>query len=83
MKIDMEPLVAQIVARVIEEIPRFEPPKLVSVSQAAESLGMPDKRIRKLIHDGEVPAIRDGRCYRIAPKDLQVWIDRNKTSGGG
>ena len=45
-------------------------PRLLSVHQAAQSLGLSDKTIRRWIEREELPVHRLGRALRIAENDL-------------
>lgn len=53
---------------------------LVEVWYAARKLGYGQAHVRQLIKEGKLPAVRFGRRWRIDPKDLRAYIDRNRTS---
>lgn len=42
-----------------------------SVAEAARLLRVSQKTLRRLIHSGEVPAVKVGRNYRISNKILE------------
>ena len=45
----------------------------VSLTVAAEYLGLHEQTVRARIEDGRLRAFRDGRAYRITPKDLDDY----------
>jgi excisionase family DNA binding protein len=50
--------------------------KPLSVSQAAEKLGVSRWRINQLINDGRLPAQRIGRAYVVNEADLELVRER-------
>ena len=50
--------------------------KLLSAKEAAEKLGVSDRRIRFLITDGKLPATRVGNSYVIQESDLKIVAER-------
>ncbi|RZT87571.1 excisionase family DNA binding protein [Pseudonocardia sediminis] len=46
-----------------------------SVREAAEEIGVPQKRVRAWIHSGELPARWCGNKYRMTDVALQHFID--------
>lgn len=52
---------------------------LVEVWYAARKLGYGQAHVRWLIKTGKLRAVRFGRRWRIDPKDLRAYIDRNRT----
>lgn len=52
--------------------------RLVSMTRAAEYLGLSYWTIRGLLNRGEVPYIRSGRRILIDRNDLDGWIEVNK-----
>jgi excisionase family DNA binding protein len=49
---------------------------LLSVSQAAEKLGISRWRINQLINSGRLPAQKVGRAYVVKESDLKLIEDR-------
>jgi excisionase family DNA binding protein len=49
---------------------------LLSVSQAADKLGISRWRINQLIKEGRLPAQKVGRAYVIKESDLKLVEDR-------
>lgn len=51
---------------------------LLSIREVAEQLGVSEKKIRRLIASGELPALRLGRrqrsAVRVDPAELAHWL---------
>ena len=56
---------------------------LLTYSQAARVLGVTERTVWTLVHDGALPVVRFGRSVRIDPADLREFIDRGKRGGIG
>lgn len=52
--------------------------KLYTVDEIAEKLKLSKYTIYQRIKDGDLTAIRLGRCYRISEDDLQKYLDSCK-----
>ncbi|MBI3425021.1 MAG: helix-turn-helix domain-containing protein [Acidobacteria bacterium] len=50
--------------------------ELISTNEAAQSLGVTERRVRAMISDGKLPAQRIGRDYVINRSDLALVSDR-------
>lgn len=50
----------------------MKPP--LSVKEAAAFLGTTKQQIRKLIHSGELPAVRLGREFRIPVESIENYL---------
>jgi len=48
--------------------------KLLSVSKVAEYLQVHEQTVRRWIHDGELPAVKVGRQFRIDPEDVERFM---------
>jgi excisionase family DNA binding protein len=46
-------------------VQRLAPPKLVTVADAAETLGVSEVTVRRRIKDGRLPSKRVGRAIRV------------------
>jgi len=53
--------------------------RLLTAKQAATYIGRSEQAIRHMIFQRDIPVVRDGRCVRIDKKDLDTWIENNKT----
>ena len=59
---------------------RAAAPTLLSVEQAAESLGISRPLVARMIASGELPSLRIGRRRLIDAADLARWVDDRKRS---
>ena len=50
----------------------------MSVKEIADLLQVCEPTIRNWIHAGELPAVDVGREWRIAPKDLEAFLEARK-----
>lgn len=55
------------------------PKRLYSVEEAGIYLGRTAWAVREMIYAGKLPCIKDGRRVLLDVRDLDTWIDRNKT----
>ena len=53
--------------------------RLMTAKQAAEYIGRSEQAVRHLIFQRDIPVVRNGRCVRIDRKDLDTWIENNKS----
>lgn len=53
--------------------------RLYSVPEAAFYLGRTVDALREIIWAGKIPFIRDGRRIFLDVRDLDTWIEQNKT----
>jgi excisionase family DNA binding protein len=53
----------------------------VSASAAAAALGVSQRTIRRAIARGDLPAVKHGGVYRIAPGDLEGYRPRGRVAG--
>lgn len=53
----------------------------LTLTQAAEAIGVSDERMRQLCNKGEIPFIRMDRLYRIKPADINAYLERNYHKG--
>lgn len=71
-------LATAIAAKLYERLEKnFQVMPTLTLSQAAEAVGVSDEKMRKLCNDGEIPFIRMDRLYRIKPADVNAYLDRN------
>ena len=61
----------------IVELPR--PAHLVDSREAARQLGISQRSLWTLTHEGQLPRVRVGRLVRYDQNDLVAFIDRNRT----
>ena len=53
-------------------------PRLLTVREAAEALGISKSKTYELIHQGLLPAYRPGGGLRIAVEDLEAYLVKCK-----
>lgn len=51
-------------------------PKLATVAEIAEILRVSKMTVYRMIHDGELPAIRVGRSYRVPQAVVDQLLDQ-------
>lgn len=51
------------------------PESLLSTIDVALILNVPVRKVQDLIHSGDLHAARIGKQFRIAPKELQRFLD--------
>jgi len=54
--------------------------RLYSIEDAAEYLGRSVWGVREMLYAGKIPFIRDGRRILLDIRDMDEWIERNKTT---
>ena len=50
-------------------------PKLLTMDELAERLGVPPRHIRRLVAERRVPFLRVGRFIRFDPAKIATWLD--------
>lgn len=58
----------------VEELRR----SLLTVPEVAAIIGVSEKRVRSLIKQGDLPAFKLGREYRIKNGELDSWIEAHR-----
>ncbi len=58
-------------------------PQLISVTDAADRLGLSRSKCYELLATGELPSVRIGRSRRIDIRDLRRFIDAHRTDSTG
>jgi excisionase family DNA binding protein len=54
---------------------------LWSLREAAEALGISQRKLWGMTDSREIPHVRLGRCLRYPVHELEQWIDENKKGG--
>lgn len=55
--------------------------KLLTMSEAAEIIGVRDQKLYIMARDGMFPVVRVGRLLKVDPDRLQEWIDNGGQGG--
>ncbi len=63
------------------------PPRLLTIVEVADALGVDVRHVRRLVHERRIPFIKWGHLLRFDPVDLTEWIDAyrqqpRRSSGG-
>ena len=53
--------------------------RLYNVEEAAEYLGRSVTAIRELYYSGKLPVIKVGRRTQLDIRDMDIWIEQNRT----
>jgi excisionase family DNA binding protein len=53
-------------------------PRLLSIDQLADHLGVTPRHVRRLIAERRVPFLRVGRFVRFDPGDIAKWLDATR-----
>lgn len=80
MKTDPETLelATTIAAKLMEKLEsNFQVMPTLTLSQAAEALGVSDEKMRQLCNEGKIPYIRMDRLYRLKPTDINAYLEQN------
>jgi excisionase family DNA binding protein len=56
-------------------------PVMLTISEVAEYLKLHELTVRRLAREGELPAFKVGRQWRIQREKLQEWIDARSGQG--
>ena len=54
---------------------------LLTIQEAAEALGISERKLWGMTDSREIPHVRLGRCLRYPVHELEQWIDENKKGG--
>lgn len=67
------------VAAVLEErlMRNFQVIPTLTLTQAAEAVGVSDETMRKLCQSGQIPHIKLDRLYRIKPADINNYLEQH------
>ncbi len=61
---------------VFPSLPSGESEPLIDANKAAHILHVHPVTARQMASDGEIPALKIGRCWRFRESALQSWITR-------
>jgi excisionase family DNA binding protein len=53
--------------------------RLYSIPEAGQYLGRTVWSVREMVYAGKIPYIRDGRRMLLDIKDMDSWIEENRT----
>ncbi len=58
-----------------------ELPRLLSIEQLAEHLGVTERHVRRLVAERRVPFLKWRRFIRFDPEEIAVWLDAARQPG--
>ena len=53
-------------------------PRLLTMDQLAERLGVTHRHVRRLVAERRVPFLRVGRFIRFDPAKIATWLDSSR-----
>jgi excisionase family DNA binding protein len=56
--------------------------RFLTVSEVADLLRVSSMTIYRLIKDGEMPAVRVGKSYRLREEDIDAYLTKRYTEAG-
>ena len=59
-----------------------ELPKLLSMDELAERLGVTQRHVRRLVAEKRVPFLKVGRFIRFDPAEIVEWLDDTRRPAG-
>ena len=60
-------------------MPVIEPlPRLLTIDQLAERLGVTPRHVRRLVFERRVPFLKVGRFVRFSPNDIAKWLQSTR-----
>jgi excisionase family DNA binding protein len=63
--------------------PAAHTPRLLSVEQAADYIGRTKASVQHMVASGMLPSVRADRRVFLDRRDLDAWIEQNKTAVPG
>lgn len=57
-------------------------PKFLTVAEVAAMMRVSKMTVYRLVHNGELPAVRVGRSFRVQEKDVDEYLRRSFYSAG-
>jgi excisionase family DNA binding protein len=51
-------------------------PPIMTIAQTAKHVGLPELVVRRLAHEGSIPALKFGRQWRIKRDLLARWMEQ-------
>ncbi|MEI2711971.1 MAG: helix-turn-helix domain-containing protein [Nocardioides sp.] len=56
--------------------------KFLTVAEVAAMMRVSKMTVYRLVHGGELPAVRVGRSFRVDEKDVQAYLEKSFYSAG-
>lgn len=58
-------------------------PSIMTIGEVAEYLGLHELTVRRLARDGQIPALKLGRQWRVKKDLLEKWIEQRSMDNIG
>lgn len=58
-------------------------PSIMTISEVAEYLGLHELTVRRLAREGQLPALKLGRQWRVKKDLLEKWIEQRSLNNVG
>ena len=55
-------------------------PKLLTMDELAERLGVTHRHVRRLVAERRVPFLKVGRFIRFDPAKIAAWLERSRVN---
>lgn len=53
-------------------------PRLLSIAEVADVLGVDVRHVRRLVHERRIPFIKWGHLLRFDPVEIAAWLDHHR-----
>ncbi|GAA5144852.1 helix-turn-helix domain-containing protein [Nocardioides marinquilinus] len=57
-------------------------PKFLTIAEVAAMMRVSKMTVYRLVHNGDLPAVRVGRSFRVAEKDVDEYLRRSFFDAG-
>ncbi|WP_237690158.1 helix-turn-helix domain-containing protein [Nocardioides panacisoli] len=57
-------------------------PKFLTIAEVATMMRVSKMTVYRLVHNGELPAIRVGRSFRVTEEDVNAYLEKSFYSAG-
>jgi excisionase family DNA binding protein len=57
-------------------------PKFLTIAEVAAMMRVSKMTVYRLVHNGELPAVRVGRSFRVAEKDVDEYLRKSFFDAG-
>jgi excisionase family DNA binding protein len=66
----------------VVELEKFENANYLTVAEVATAMRVSKMTVYRLVHSGELPAVRFGRSYRVPEKAVQEYLIADQHAPG-
>ena len=56
--------------------------KFLTIAEVAATMRVSKMTVYRLVHNGELPAVRVGRSFRVTEKDVNAYLERSFFDAG-